>query len=140
MSQEWHFVARRLVGSVAVILLSLALASASWGATNVSYSVDQKAFKKAVVATTSLNFSLYSDAACTSLLASEDLFAGDTGISYAQPKLKGVKQGPKPVKPTVILTVLSASGLPGPIFLEVTGVGVVPVGDSCQVQVPYFSI
>ena len=135
MSQERHFLESRSVGSVAVILLSLALASASWGATNVSYSVDQKAWKKTVTATTPLNFSLYSDDACTSLLASEDLFAGDTAISYELPKLKGVKQGPKPPKVTVIQTVLSASGLSSPLFLEVTGVGVAPIGGSCQVQV-----
>ena len=136
MDRKQPFLGHSLLGSAVAVFLSLSLASAGWAATNVSYTVDLKTWKKNVVATTQLNFSLYSDETCTTLLASEPLLAGDTMITYELPKLKPVKQGPRPAKATVIRTVLSASGLAGPLFLEVTGTGIVPVGTSCQVQEP----
>jgi hypothetical protein len=137
MDRKQLFLGHSLLGSAAAVFLSLSLASAGWAATNVVYRVDQKIWKKSVLATAPLTFSLYSDAACSvAAAAPEVLFAGDTGIIYELPKTKKVKDGVKPPKTTVIHTVLSASGLSGPLFLEVTGTGIVPVGTSCQVQEP----
>ena len=126
-----------LLGGAAAISVSLVLASGGWAATNVSYRIDQKTWRKGVDAFTPLTFALYHDENCTDPAAApEDLFAGDDSITYELPKAKGVKKGTKPPKETVIQTVLGASGLAGPLFLEVTGAGVLPIGTSCQVQVP----
>lgn len=123
---------------ISIPLVSMALAAGAGAATNVRYRVEQKPLKQ-LTSTGELTFTLYNDSECTIELASEPLFAGDPLITYEQPKLKKVKGGQKPTKTTVIGTVLSASGLAGPVFLEVTGAGVVPVGGSCQVQVPTLS-
>jgi hypothetical protein len=104
--------------------------------TPVRYRVDQKVFKKQVAAATPLAFELHDDAACqNAALHTESKAAGDASLSFEFPVTKGVKGGPKPVKQTEIRTVLGDTGLSGPLFLAVTGDGIVPVGGACQPQV-----
>ena len=67
-------IVRRSVRGMAAALLTMALASVGWAATNVRYRVAQKPFKQQVTSTTELTFNLYSDDACSALLASEPLY------------------------------------------------------------------
>jgi hypothetical protein len=110
------------------------LPSAAGAVVGVKYRVDQKAWKTGTDTATVLTFSLYDDAACTNPLHTEDLFGGDTTVSYFPIKPKKVTGGQKPAKEILIETELTAAGLPGPLFLTVTGNGIAPIGRDCQVQ------
>ena len=116
-----------------VLAAALLLASAAHADVAARYAVDQKALK-ATLSTDMLAFAVYEDAACAELLFDVALSAGDAAITYEQPKLKKIKGGPKPTKTTIIATVLSPPAFSGPLFLRVTGPGVISVGSDCQVQ------
>jgi hypothetical protein len=122
----------RLLG-VAMAAACLLLAAASQASTPVSYRVDQKTFKKQTLATSALTFTMYSDEACSVMTAEETLFGGDVTIVVDAPKTLKIKGGVKPAKAAVIQATLS--DMPdGPIYLEVSGPGINPLGPRCQVQ------
>ena len=112
-----------LVGALAVWWM---LPSAADAVVGVKYRVEQKAWKAGTDTMTVLTFSLYDDDACTNQLHTEDLFGGDTTVSYFSIKPKKVSGGEKPAKEILIKTELTAAGLPGPLFLTVTGSGIAP--------------
>lgn len=101
----------------------------------VKYRIDKKSFKKQTLAADMLTFSLYDDSGCTNLVYTQDISAGDTTIVYEKPKAQKVKGGEKPANELFIKTVLSTPELTGPLFLVVTGPGITPTGNICQVQV-----
>lgn len=100
----------------------------------VDYAVDFKAYKK-VEAGDSLDFEVYSDETCTTLVHAETLSAGDPGLRQAKVLSQKVKsQSPKPPLEMRLRTTLDLVEPLASAFLRVTGANVVPIGDPCQVQ------
>ena len=102
----------------------------------VKYDVDLKTFKKEAPNGTALNFDLYSDPDCTSLLHSEILVTGAPNLMVEKLKLQKVKGGDKPSKTARLRTSLETPAIADQAFLEVSGPGIVPSeGDPCQPQI-----
>src|SRR5512144_2736755 len=121
-------------------LLSLALAgvlvaaSAAAEPIAVEYFALRSAFKKGTTSTDVLQFDLYSDSSCTTLIDSESLFASDALISVyidKQQKIKGGAPLPKAVRIQGVIDGPTTSTAP---YLRVTGPGIQPVGGECQLQ------
>lgn len=130
------------MGSPLVRLASLALLLLLWvpaqdadaDAIRVSYTVDRKSFKSLTAADV-LTFELYSDSDCTSLLHSEDLFAGDAQITYAKVKGQKVKQGPQPVKGVQLEATVDPAPLASTPYVRVVGAALAGLPGDCQLQV-----
>lgn len=116
-----------------LVLLALLAGNAAAENVAVEYLVDKKSFKKVRVESV-LTFELYSDASCTDLLHSEDLFAGDTTIVYEKVKQLKVKGGSKPPKGVSIGAVLDAPVLATTPYLHLVADQVVGVPSECQLQ------
>ena len=100
----------------------------------VTYSVDFRAYKMNVAQGAPLTFALYSDNACTSLLSSQVVTAG-APIRQDKILVQAVKdQQPRPTKEMRLHTTLNVSTPADPVFLKVTGTGIVPIGTACQAQ------
>jgi hypothetical protein len=119
----------------------LAATVALWSATAhaidlpVTYDVDKIAFKAAVLGT-SLNFSLYTDSACTISAATDSVLVEDVDVLLEPVKLDKVKGGPKPAKIVRLRHTLTGVTAAAEFFLEVTGTGITPNGGVCQAQGP----
>ena len=122
----------RVARSVFVSLLVLFVGGAA--ATEpvaVRYFTRFKDFKKAR-STDILLFEVFSDSSCTTLIASESLFAADALVQYYKDKALGVKKGPKPPKAVRIHAILDIPVTSTAPYLRVTGPGVVPEGSDCS--------
>ena len=75
---------------------------------HVEYLIDQKAFKTGSIATNALNFELFSDAQCTTLIGSAQLFAGDSAAQFFVDKRQRIKDAPK--KPKAVRILGSSTG------------------------------
>lgn len=123
---------------LSIALLSMLVAAASPAAAAklpVHYRVDFKEYKK-IDAGAALDFDIYSDAACTNLVHSETLLAGDPGLRQEKilsQKVKG--QSPKPPLEMQLKVTLDLTSAVSSAFLQVSGSGVVPTGAACQAQI-----
>lgn len=106
------------------------------------YLIDRPSFNGTTRSSDNLTFNVYDDDACTHLVFTQNKLAGDSSISYEKPTAQKVKGGTAPAKAILIHTVLAFTTPPGPVFLQVSGPGILALGDACQVQVgtgPYRS-
>src|SRR5262249_55048731 len=97
----------------------------------VSYTVEEKPLKDAISGTV-LTFSLYSDAACTSLVVAMPENIEDVTL-LSRLKLFTPKNATKLPKTVEMRTTLNVS-VSGAVYLKVTGAGIAPVGGACQAQ------
>jgi hypothetical protein len=118
---------RALVVAVAVMASSVA-ASADPLAAN--YMVQRKALQKGALPTSMLTFEVYSDAACTALVDSQQVAA--SAVLIEQVKGLRLRGGAAPAKALRLTASLDVDA--GAPFLKVTGPGVTPVGATCQLQ------
>jgi Collagen triple helix repeat (20 copies) len=127
----------RVLLSLAGFLALLALAAPGTAEPlTVEYRIALKPFKKGTAAEDSLQFTLFDDAACTASVHTGGLFASDPALSFQNPKVLKPKGGTTPAKYLVMSAVLDVSPavVAAPLYLIVTGSGIEPVGDACQVQ------
>jgi len=112
--------------------LCLALAMPARADVEVGYLVDATAFK-AAISGTSLTFTLYTDAACTNVAATNALNVENTTVIEQLKRLtpKGATKAPKTARLTATLTGVTP---PATAFLKVTGTGITAVGGDCQIQ------
>src|SRR5262249_28746898 len=96
------------------------------------YLVDAKALKTAVLGT-SLTFNLYSDSACTAGVATQAINVENVNV-LQQLKRITPKKAPKAPNTAQVTTVLKGVTASGTTFLTVTGTGITPVGEACQLQ------
>ena len=101
----------------------------------VSYDVNYKVLKSTASASTLLTFTLYSDAACTTSVASSQVAIENVDLVSRLKRLT-LKGTPKPAPPAVceLQYVMQGVTTSGNLYLEVTGTGVTPVGPACQPQ------
>jgi hypothetical protein len=116
---------------VACAAVALAAARAS-GVAPVEYRVEAKAFK-ATRADSNLVFSAFSDADCSTLVDETTLLANDERIAFERLSAVVAKGGGKPPKRIMIRTNL-ATAATGSFYLTVSGDGITPAGDACQLQ------
>lgn len=131
-----------LLELLAAMALFLSFVSAVNADVAADYLLDRPAFKATTKSADSLTFNLYDDQACTHQVFTHSLLAGDSSISYEKPTTQKVKGGTAPAKTILLHTTLPFTTPPGPLYLVVTGPGIVPVGGACQVQIgtgPYRS-
>lgn len=124
-----------LAGLLAIgALLAPSLAAAE--PMTVEYRIALKPFKQGTAAEDSLQFSLFDDAACTSEVHTTGLFANDPLLAFEAQKALKPKGGSAPAKVVVMSTVLDVPPaiIAAPLYLTVTGNGIEPSGDACQVQ------
>jgi hypothetical protein len=111
----------------------LFLVPASAGAADipVTYLVDEAALK-AAASGTSFTFELHNDSLCAGVVHS----AAKTIDNVVVSRLKRFKPsgGAKPPRTAEIRTTLTGVTATGRLYLEVTGTGIMPLGDACQVQ------
>lgn len=135
MKRDESATGRAVLAIAIATTVSWLLASAAGAVVGVNYRADFKAWKAAATSSDTLSFSLHDDENCANAaLHQEDLVAGDMTLSYVLVKPKKIKGGIKPTKEVLIRTNLMAGAVAGPLFLELTGTGIVPIGDACQVQ------
>ncbi len=122
------------------VLAALVLTAATAQAVEVPvrYSVSFKEYKQGVAQGTPLTFELHTDSACSGAFYSEVINGGDPGLRQAKIIVQKVKkQDPKPAKEMRLRAVLDPPPpLASPLYLRVTGVGIVGIGTDCQIQVP----
>jgi hypothetical protein len=120
-----------ILAAASALLLGGSAAAETIG---VEYFADAKAFKTSL-ATDVLTFELFSDPDCSdSLGAPYHLLVGDTTTQYYADKTFKIKGGPKRQKAVRIRAVIDGPTSTSAPFLLVTGPGVTPVGDACQIQ------
>jgi hypothetical protein len=98
----------------------------------VTYTVQEKQLK-AAIATTPLTFELHGNGTCTALVQSTAVAVENVSLIT---KLKQFtpKNDTKLPNTVELRTVLAGVAPAAPLYLKVTGTGVVPVGGACQVQ------
>src|SRR4030095_10033739 len=79
-------------------------------------------------------FELFSDSSCTTLIDSDNLFANDTLIHYFIDKQQRVVGGVKLPKTIRVQAVVEGPTTTTAPYLRVTGPGITPAGDVCQLQ------
>jgi hypothetical protein len=119
--------------------LAAALAAVASGASALelpaSYDVELPPFKLQAGLGDVLEFALYSDAGCTSLLHAELLLIGGQHLSIEKVQPQKLPGGEKPSKTLRLRAVLAPEAVADQVFLRVAGDGVVPAGgDDCQPQ------
>jgi hypothetical protein len=121
------------MSALAGVLLGVLVGSVRAADVPVTYTVDGTALK-AAVSGTPLTFTLYTDAACTTLVHTQAVNVEDVTVIS---KLKRVKPGGAPTKPPKtddLRTTLTSVTPAAPLYLKVTGTGITPVGGACQAQ------
>ncbi len=98
----------------------------------VIYTVQENPLKLAI-AGTSVTFELFSDATCTTSVYVETVPIENTSL-ISRLKLFRPKLALKPVKTDELRYTLVGVTPTSPLYLQVTGTGVVPAGDACQAQ------
>ena len=124
----------RSVFRALAVAAALGLGSAAAEPIHVEYLVDQKPFKSGSTAESILSFELFSDDQCTVSIGSVQHFVGDPAIQYFVDKRHKVKNAPKLPKAVRILATIDGPTATTAPYLMVTGPGVTPVGDACQLQ------
>src|SRR5574338_243707 len=120
---------------LAVLLAaSLAAAPAAAEPIAVEYFALRSAFKKSTTSPDVLQFDLYSDAGCTSLIDSDTLFASDALIGVYVDKRQRIKGGAPVRKAVRIQAVIDGPTTATAPYLRVTGPGIQPIGSDCQLQ------
>ncbi|MGH7289031.1 MAG: hypothetical protein ACREI8_13535 [Myxococcota bacterium] len=99
----------------------------------VEYFVDRKAFK-AFTATDVLAFELYEDESCSAAIGTYPLFGGDEYAHFFVDKRHRVLGAGRVATAVRIHAVLDAPVLGHAPYLRVTGPGIKPIGDECQLQ------
>src|SRR5262245_2280367 len=118
-----------------LVMTTLGMASAAAAEPiRVEYLVDQKAFKAGATATTPLDFELFSDDQCLVSIFSEQLAANDPAVSFFVDKRQRVKNGARLPKVVRIHAVIDGPTTETAAYMMVSGPGVTPVGDACQLQ------
>ncbi|MGH7287571.1 MAG: hypothetical protein ACREI8_06080, partial [Myxococcota bacterium] len=117
----------------AAALLGFAGASAA-EPIQVEYFVDQKTFKKGVTATSVLEFELYADEDCTIQIGHYPIFATDPYAHFFIDKKQRIRRGPKQRKAVRIRAVIDAPTTLEAPYLRVSGPGIQPIGEECQLQ------
>jgi hypothetical protein len=100
----------------------------------VEYFVAQKAFKKSVTSTSVLDFRLYEDADCTVEIGDYPIFAMDPYAHFFVDKKQKLRGAPRKAKAVRIRAVIDAPTTVAAPYLRVTGTGIVPIGEECQLQ------
>ncbi len=98
----------------------------------LAYRVEAKALK-AAVSGTSLTLELFRDAACTQLHHSAAVTIDDLDF-ITQLKLFKPKGGAKQPKSAELRHTLDGVPATGPLYLKVSGTGILALGDDCQLQ------
>ena len=99
----------------------------------VEYFVDRKALK-AFTATDVLAFELYEDDSCSVAIGTYPLFGGDEYANFFVDKRHRVLGAGRVAKAVRIHAVIDAPVMGQAPYLRVTGPGITPVGDECQLQ------
>ena len=123
-----HFT--RLTAMLAALLVGTAAAAEP---VVVEYFVDRKALK-AFTATDVLEFELYEDESCSVTIGTYPLFGGDQYAHFFVDKRHRVLGAGRVAKAVRIHAVLDAPVMGHAPYLRVTGPGITPVGDECQLQ------
>ncbi len=122
-------------------ILAAALGAAISGSASAlelptDYDIEYMPFKQRASLGDSLEFALYSDAACTNLLHAELLMLGSQHLSVEKVQPQKLTGGVKPSKQLRLRGVLAPDDVADQVFLQVTGDGIVPAGgDDCQPQI-----
>ncbi len=98
----------------------------------VVYTVDTTALKLAISGT-NLTFQLHTNATCTALAHTQVLTIDATNMQSVLKRSKP-KNGVKPPKTTDLRATLTGVAPAAPLYAQVTGTGITPVGGACQVQ------
>jgi len=100
----------------------------------VEYFVAQKAFKKSVTGTDVLDFGLYADEACSVEIGHYPIFANDEYAHFyidRNQRIRGGKKLPKAIRIRAVIDAPTSVEAP---YLLVSGPGIEPVGEACQLQ------
>lgn len=129
---------RRLVTSLALSLVSFTPVVAHAVAVPVRYAVQAQPLR-AAVAGTPLTFTLFSDGACSTLVASRTINVEDVPVIEKLTTFVpvAVKGGPKPArKPKADELEATLTGVmpAASYYLVVSGTGITPLGQACQAQ------
>ncbi len=101
---------------------------------SVEYFVHQKAFKSGVNGTDVLDFRLYEDADCSVEIGSYPIFANDEYAHFYIDKNQRIRGGKKLPKAIRIRAMIDAPMTASAPYLQISGPGIVPVGEACQLQ------
>src|SRR5205085_4143710 len=102
----------------------------------VSYLIDDRAFKDGDDSANALDFRLYSDPLCTVLIAEQAINAGDASVIFERATLRKISGVNDPVV-KIVQVQAKFTGVgesTSSYYLVVSGAGIQPVGDSCQLQ------
>jgi hypothetical protein len=118
-------------GGVLATLFVFAASAAQAVDVPVTYIVDEAALKTAATGTV-LTFELHNDNLCAGVVHTQNITIDNTLVS----RLKRFKPqgGTKPPRTAELRATLTNVSAPGHFYLEVTGTGVMPLGDACQAQ------
>ncbi len=119
--------------ALAGVLLAVLAAPVRAADVPVTYTVDGTALK-AAVSGTPLTFTLYTDAACTTLVHTQAVNIEDVTVISKLKRVKPTGAATKPPKTDDLRTTLTSVTPAGPLYLKVAGTGITPVGGACQVQ------
>lgn len=120
----------RVLAGVAVLVFPVSVGASQLP---VTYLVQEHALKK-VVAATNLSFDLYSDAGCGTLVHSQ-LVPVEQVAMVSRLKLLTPKGAAKAPRTDELRHTLEVESVSAPLYLRVTGPGVVSAGPACQVQI-----
>ena len=99
----------------------------------VSYTVDDKALK-AAVSGTPLTFTLYSDSACTTSVHTQVVNSENVRVISKLKRFNPTGAAKPPKTDELATTLTGVVPASAPLYLQVTGTGITPVGGACQVQ------
>jgi hypothetical protein len=118
---------RSFLAAVALVAMAIPAAADPLAA---AYLVQRKPLLKGTLPASMLTFEVYSDAACTTLVDSQQVAASTVSIE----QVKGIRLrgGSAPVKAVRVVASLDVDA--GAPFLKVTGPGITPAGATCQLQ------
>jgi hypothetical protein len=120
----------KLTAALAALLVGTAAAAEPVA---VEYLAARQAFK-AVKATDVLDFQLYEDENCSVEIGTYPLFGGDEYANFFVDRHHRVSGAERRTKAVRIRAVIDAPVMGHAPYLRVTGPGITPVGDECQLQ------
>ncbi len=119
---------------VATIAALLTASAATAEPVVVEYLIHQKAFKAGATGTDTLAFELYEDESCTTQIGSYPVFVNDPYLHFFIDKRQAVAGAPKLPRAIRIHAAIDAPTTASAPYLMVTGPGVAPMGEVCQLQ------
>jgi hypothetical protein len=120
----------KLTAALAALLVGTAAAAEPVA---VEYLAERKPFK-AFKATDVLDFQLYEDESCSVEIGTYPLFGGDEYANFFVDRHQRVNGAVRRTKAVRIRAVIDAPVMGHAPYLRVTGPGITPVGDECQLQ------